>query len=196
MLHSIQVLQEQMVVVPVTHPQIALMTKGVSTCLCLMAKGYVAGQPYLAMYHWDGFALSFNKAAHDASERAVLEIAGVLTHFSRKIMKTMKPYNATKDKLPNLSELYVVGGERAAPGLSGTELEVESLRESVQVLCSHLFAISPKTRFADDYYRTKGTDAVNILFGFESIKVLPDTVDDSDFESDIEEDERSCFSCR
>lgn len=194
----IQVRQEEMVVLPLRSHKMALMTKGVSTCVCLMARGHVGEMPFLAMYHWDGFGPPFDKAAPNAREQAVHGVEYVFSFLAEAIMKKMKPYRVKRGEIPQLDALYLVGGEHATLDLSGTELEVETLREHTERLCARYFALSPHTTYVHDYYRTHGSEALNVLFTSDDIKIEFDSVDDSDFESDTSSDlnddsPRPCF---
>ena len=77
----INVRQGNTTVVALENPDIGLTTGGISTCICVMAKGIVGGMPYLAMLHWEGFNASFDKHAPDATEQAQAIVDLSLIHI-------------------------------------------------------------------------------------------------------------------
>lgn len=168
-------------VVRLDAPNTVLTTGGVSTCICLLAEGDVEGIPYRAMYHWDGFDCSFNRQASNADQQADRIVDGLIRGISGDILKRFRADNE-RGVRPHLHALYLIGGERAAEGLSGTEHEVEALQRNAEKQCAKYFITSAKTTYDRRHYQTSGAQSLRIVFDASGVQVTSNEGYDSDEE--------------
>ncbi|MCX7091386.1 MAG: hypothetical protein NTU48_08060 [Legionellales bacterium] len=172
--------QAQLAVLEVCSGKETLRTSGVSTCICLLAKGQYGAHSFIAMYHWEGFSESLDKQAVNASEQAIAEITTVLAQYALGIKRSFS--RASREEKPVLESMHIIGGERGTPYLSGTELEVETLRQCLPELCEEYFQITPETRYD---YKTYLTDSYachsnTVIFKPSGVKIISDDLDEED----------------
>lgn len=160
MTRRVNVEQSQMVVVSFgsEYSDICLTTGGVSTCICLLAEGRLGDTNYLAMYHWEGFSAAFNDNPANANK----EVDACIKRFAQNIFHKMNPYPMRLGTRPVLHTLSLIGGERAAKDLSGTEPEVEALDRQAETACTRYFTTSPHTTYIREHYLTSGTQCLRI----------------------------------
>ncbi len=147
-----EVAQSQISVMEVCTGREALCTSGVSTCICILAKGQYGAHSFIAMQHWDGFSDSFDKQATNALEeaRAVIDILVALY-----VLTIKRSFSRTgPNEKPLLEEIRIIGGEKGTPYLSGTELEVETLKRCLPELCETYFQTTPETVYDYKVYLT------------------------------------------
>ncbi|MFZ4077766.1 MAG: hypothetical protein ACOYKA_07260 [Legionellaceae bacterium] len=179
-MHLVDVKQNEKIVIALDRPDISLTTGGVSTCICIMLKGRVGKMPYLAMYHWDGFDASFNKHASHAPSQAENELDDLILYFSVFILEEMKQFNKKNEEKPKLDAVYLFGGEHATEDVSGTELEVETLRTAGNEIFKKYFCMSKKTTWVQEHYLTQGDQSLRLYFNASG--VTRSYVDDVDIE--------------
>ena len=178
----ITVEQAELIVVADNVDDTVLITQGISTCICLCAKGLVGGMPFLAMYHWEGFSDDFDKQAEDAENKALLEVNDLFDKFSSHIIRAFKQHS-----LPQLHAMYLIGGEKATPDLSGTELEVETLESYVKNLADEYFDTSADLLIKHQHYLTDESNSLSIQFTWDDTLILDDYLSESE-EDDLSSD--------
>lgn len=158
-----KVQQNEMAVVEIVTGKEILYTVGVSTCVCLAVKGQYGAHPFLALLHWDGFNLNFDKHAPALEDRAFIEIDLLM----RRFVTTIKNSFAASQRFerPELNYIFLIGGEKRASNLSGTELEVEILKKYLPILCGKYFSVWSNTLFEYRNYLTDGAQCqtVNVI---------------------------------
>lgn len=178
----------------------SLVTDGVSTCICIMVLGRVESKQFLAMMHWDGFDHTFDKNASHARELAGLKVHSLFADLAGEISSQLIPLRHDKRVKVTLSldQLALIGGERAQDRLSGTELEVEALKQAKHY-CESYFKVSDDALFIEDYYSTSGDHSLKIVFSAAEISCFMDEycntedeeesqyTDDSEYDSDDEQ---------
>lgn len=182
-MHPVDLKQNEKIVIALDRPDISLTTGGVSTCICIMLKGRVGRMPFLAMYHWDGFDASFNKHANDASIRAENELDDLILYFSVFILEEMNQFNKKNEEKPKLDALYLFGGEHATEEVSGTELEVETLRTAGNEIFRKYFCTSKKTTWVREHYLTQGAQSLRLYFNASGVtrSYVDDYVDEEEY---------------
>ena len=147
-----EIKQNEMAVTEIVTGKEVLCTAGVSTCICIAAKGQFGTHPFMALFHWDGFAYDFDKQAVGAEDtaRAIIELLTV--RFVCMIKREFSGYHRVEK--PRLTEMHIIGGEKATPDLSGTEFEVEMLRKYLPVYCNKYFDTMPDNRYFFQNYFT------------------------------------------
>jgi hypothetical protein len=157
---------------------------GVTTCICIMVKGTVGSLPCIAMYHWDGFPVA-HEIANDQNM-----IRQVFMAISQAMILAMRAYlpHTKKLKLPVLEALYLIGGERATPDLSGTEREVSALKAYAQTACELFFITSVDTAYHADHYLTQNSEVIRVFFSYQTTTYAFDESFVSDDESKLDDD--------
>ena len=110
-----EIKQNEMAVNEIVTGKEVLCTAGVSTCICIAAKGQFGTHPFMALFHWDGFAYDFDKQAVGAEDtaRAIIELLTV--RFVCMIKREFSGYHRVEK--PLLAEMSIIGGEKATPDL-------------------------------------------------------------------------------
>ena len=144
--------QEEMVVIEIVSGKEILVTEGVSTCICIMIHGQYGAHPFLAMYHWDGFDVSFDKNDPEVWLRANDKIDMMIMRYVGKIKQTFTSRYANEK--PQIQAMYIAGGEKATPEQSGTELEVVSLRRFLPAICRQYFEITAESKLSFQNFLT------------------------------------------
>lgn len=178
-MHSIKVEQEEMIVIPAETG--FLWTEGVSTCICLVLLGEVAARKFIAMYHWEGCSTTFDK---NASKDLKNVIFNIFRKFRRTILETM----TSRDK-PELHFFYQIGGEKATSDLSGTELEVQGLRQYAVPASKKYFKVSESGFFGGRNFLTHGSQSLRVKFSLNLLSCEDDEktdpeLDDSESNTD------------
>lgn len=147
----------------------------VSTCICIAVKGQFSTHPFIALFHWEGFDYEFNKQASDAEEQAKMVVESVFVSFVCKMKRSFSGYHRIEK--PWLSEIHIIGGEKATSYLSGTELEVETLRRYLPELCNKYFEIMPESRsFFQNYLTGKDgrSDSKTVTISAQNVVITSD----------------------
>ena len=176
-----------------------IQTPGVSTCICIAAKGQFGTHPSMALFHRDGFDYDFDKQAVGAEDTAQDIIELLTVRFVCMIKREFSGYHRVEK--PWLTEMHIIGGEKATPDLSGTEFEVETLRKYLPVYCNKYFDTMPDTRyFFQNYFTGRGgkSDSVTVSISPNGIVITsydvltsPEVTDSESFTSeDSSQDEK------
>jgi len=176
-MQTIKVEQEELVIVTLDAQEKELITEGVSTCICFLAKGWVGRIPFLAMYHWDGFPERFDKFHPEAEILGLSVVKNIIKNIAQSIHQTSKRENqmfsrSQNQSPPQLQALYLVGGERSSEYLSGTELEVEILKKYAKTCCDQYFTLLPNSIIEHFHYLTCGSQSKSICFGFNHLEII------------------------
>lgn len=139
-----EVAQNEIVVIEIETGKEVLYTEGVSTCICILAKGQYGTHPFLAMYHWDGFSDNVNRQDLNVMNYAKCGIQSVISFFSAKIKHSF--FSLYPNEKPELEAMYIIGGEKGTPDLSGTELEVLALKLFLPEFCNAYFSVHSETK--------------------------------------------------
>ncbi|GGI78111.1 hypothetical protein [Legionella impletisoli] len=143
----------------------SLMTIGVTTCICLMFYGHLNTQPFIGMYHWSGFDRTFEDDEEDKGfflDEVSKLIYTVYSEARRQLQ------SSPSQKL-HLNRLFIVGGERRQHNtqgellVTGTELEVQALKQYAIEQCNLYFCTPEKIEFQSINYLKTGDQFLNII---------------------------------
>lgn len=136
-----------------------LETNGVSTCIAFVFQGMCShGVPFVGLYHWSGFS--------DDETQEPLEILDEL--FSSMAEEVQFKLSMPSNEKPYINEMHIIGGEKEQFNekrellISGTEQEVEMLREHATEICKAYFEITETTTFYFLNYLTSDNEALTV----------------------------------
>ncbi|KTD19902.1 hypothetical protein [Legionella londiniensis] len=165
-----------------------LVTKGITTCIAFVVQGHYYDEdanfiPFCGLFHWSGFTDPRNQATDYVAEQ--------LQFFFEELREQL---DIEEDDKIIVTSLLFIGGEKSQfEGreliLSGTEKEVETLKEVASGFNYEEFNIMLKSRPVHNHYLTSGELSLAVEVGINqfglSYEHLADEeeIEDGDLES-------------
>lgn len=158
-------------VCPLVDGKEVLQAQDVSSCVCIMMKGYYFNKPFILMYRCDG--LMFDRPGYNEFQVVDEMLQYMMVQVQEKFSALRDENDKPIDVKPLLSKLVVMGGQHRHVTTSGellatgTEREVEAFRRYL-LPCLRFsdsdYILAHDFVYRERFYLTEGDDCVDIRF--------------------------------
>ncbi len=139
-----------------------LATAGISTCMAIILHGNIHNIPFVAMYHWAGFASHVNKRDE---YQMLTETYKVFNDISDKIRTK---FTAAQDEPISINGISIIGGEKQQKDeqgkiiVSGTAKEVKLLKQYALEICVEIFEVSDEAQPIFYNFKTQNAETIDV----------------------------------
>lgn len=172
---TINVKQDEYVATVVLDDETRLTSGGIGPCICIMAKGKIGDNNYIAMHHWSGFSCPKDHVYTEIELKD--KISQLFLDFSLQIACQLAAYEEDPEERLILDKLYLVGGQTQENDsetgellVSGTELEAQALLNYTEIACNNCFQTCG-TEYNHNYHDSSGSDDLRVFFSCSSFRV-------------------------